>query len=349
MSTATTVTYESGVLSVRRRLPVWLLLACTSVWLAEVTATSSRFPFLSAAGWVLLVPLYGLHALLGGWLVMRANRVTWPLLYLPGMLFGVYEAYITKVVWDPTWSKAEWHWQAGGLYLAQTAILVLFWHPVFAFILPLALTERAVTGSSEVVAVLPRPLRWLVGSRWGIVVLGAVAGADSAVGASWSVALGSAASSVAFVLVVREVAARFGPVPSLRAVLPSNRQAASLGGLLLLGYFVLGFGMRHDSLPPVLPGQLTVWVVYAVVVGLYLLALCRARTLPFVLAAPYEKPDRRPLLVLGVAFTVGALLAGIAQVSFVPAFVVLVVGTMTCAVWFAGVVVRTLARPTPDP
>lgn len=108
MSTTTAaVTYVSGVLSVRRRLPVWLLLACTSVWLAEVTATSSRFPFLTVWGWTVLVPLYGLHAMLGGWLVLRANRVTWPLVYLPGVQFGLYEAYITKVLWDPTWSKAE--------------------------------------------------------------------------------------------------------------------------------------------------------------------------------------------------------------------------------------------------
>lgn len=344
----TTTTYVPGALSVRRRLPVWLLLACTSVWLAEVTATSSRFPFLTVSGWVMLVPLYGLHSLLGGWLVMRAHRVTWALVYLPGVLFGLYEAYITKVLWDPTWSKAEWHWQAGGLYLAQTAILVLFWHPVFAFILPLALTERAVTGSSEILAVLPRSLRWLVGSRWGIVVLGVIAGTYSAVGATWLVALGSAATSVALVLLVREVVVRLGPVPSLRAVLPTNRQAACLGGLLVLGYLVLGFGLRRESLPSVLNGQLTVWVMYAIVAGLYLVALRRARTLPFALVAPLEPSERRPLLALGIAFTAAAAAAAVIQVAFVAAFVILVVGTVTCAVWFVGVVVRTLAGPVQD-
>lgn len=88
---------------------------------------------------------------------------------------------------------------------------------MFAFILPLALTERAVTGSSEVLAVLPRPRRWLVGNRWGIVVLGVVAGTYSAVGATWLVSLGSAATSVALVVLVRESVVRLGPVPSLRA------------------------------------------------------------------------------------------------------------------------------------
>jgi hypothetical protein len=252
-----TTTYASVALPLRRRLPIWLLLACTSVWLAEVTATSSRFPFVTLQGWLMLVPLYGLHALMGGWLVMRARRVTWPVVYLPGVLFGLYEAYITKVLWDPTWSKAEWHWQAGGVYLAQTAILVLFWHPVFAFILPLTFVERAATGSSEILTVLPRPLRWLAGNRWGIVVLGMIAGTYSAIGASWLVAVGSAATSAGLVLVLREAVVRVGPAPSLRAVLPSNRQAAWLAGLLALGYLVLGFGMRRESLPTVHGGQLT--------------------------------------------------------------------------------------------
>ncbi len=76
--------------------------------------TSSRLPFVTLQGWIMLVPLYGLHALLGGWLVMRASRVTWPVVYLPGVLFGLYEAYITKVLWDPTWSKVEWHGRPAG-------------------------------------------------------------------------------------------------------------------------------------------------------------------------------------------------------------------------------------------
>ena len=338
-------TYAPVALPLRRRLAIWLLLACTSVWLAEVTATSSRFPFVTLAGWAMLVPLYGLHALLGGWLVMRATRVTWPVVYLPGVLFGLYEAYITKVLWDPTWSKAEWHWQVGGLYVAQTAILVLFWHPVFAFILPLTLVERAATGSSEILAVLPTPLRWLAGNRWGIVVLGLIAGTYSAIGASWLVALGSALSSVAVVLLVREAAVRVGPAPSLRSVLPSNRQAAWLAGLLAIGYLVLGFGTRRGSVPNVLDGQLTVWVMYAIVVCLYLLALRRTRTLPFAIADPCGRPTRRPLLTLASAFTIAAL-GGSSVGALTPGLGValLTVGTATCAVWFVGVTVRTLGR-----
>ena len=262
--------------------------------------------------------------------------------YLPGVLFGLYEAYITKVLWDPTWSKAAWHWQAGGLYLAQTAILVLFWHPVFAFILPLTLTERAATGSGEILAVLPRPLRWLAGSRWGLVVLGLLAGTYSAIGASWLVALGSAATSVAVVLLVRELVVRVGPASSLRAVLPSTRQAAWLAGLLVLGYLVLGLGMRRGSVPSVWPGQVTVWVMYAVVIGLYVLALRRTRTTTSALVVPYEPADRRTLVALGVAFTVAATLAAVVPGVPLVGIAILIVGTATGAVWFVGVLVGTL-------
>jgi hypothetical protein len=338
-------TYVSRAL-VARRLPTWLLLACTSVWLAEVTATSSRFPFVTVEGWVMLVPLYGLHALLGGWLVMRAERVTWPIVYLPGVLFGLYEAYITKVLWDPTWSKADWHWQAGGLYLAQTAILVLFWHPVFAFILPLTLVERAATGSSEILAVLPRPLRWLAGSRWGLVVLGLLAGTYSSIGASWlrragvggDVGRGGAAPARG------GRTGRAGAVaPGRPAVEPPSR---GLAGLLVLGYLVLGVGMRRGSVPPIWPGQVTVWVMYAVV-DRAVRAGCTPRSYAPVRACTRARAGRtRALVILGVAFTaaalVGSLFGGVGPVVGSRCWSW---GRSTGAVWFVGVVVRTLARP----
>ncbi len=158
--------------------------------------------------------------------------------------------------------------------------------------------------------------------------------------------MGSAATSVAVVLLVREAAVRVGPASSLRAVLPSNRQAAWLAGLLAIGYAVLGFGMRRESLPTVLGGQLTVWVMYAIVVGLLWLAHRQARRLPFALADPYDPPTRASLVTLAIAFTVAALVGS--QIGAIaPWFgvAVLIVGTLTGAVWFGGVVVRTLARP----
>jgi hypothetical protein len=178
-------------------------------------------------------------------------------------------------------------------------------------------------------------------------VLGAISGADSAQGASWLPALGSAASSVAVVLLLRETAVRVGPAASLRAVLPSNREAAGLAALTLFGYLVLGVGMRRHSVPSILGGQLTIWVIYAVVVGLYVLAVRRARTLPFALVTPLEPPARRPLLTLGVMFTAAALVAGLAGGAAWLGLAVIVVGTTTGAVWFVGVAARTLARPSP--
>jgi hypothetical protein len=193
--------------------------------------------------------------------------------------------------------------------------------------------------------VLPRPLRWLAGNRWGIVVLGMIAGTYSAIGASWLVAVGSGVTSVAFVLLVREVTMRVGRAPSLRAVLPSNRQAAWLAGLLALGYLVLAFGMRRESLPTILGGQLTVWVMYAIVAGLLWLAHRRARQLPFALADPYNPPTRRPLVTLSVAFMIAALVGS--QIGAItPSFgvAVLIVGTLSGAVWFVRVTLGTLAR-----
>lgn len=332
-----------ALVPLRRKALVWLLLACTSVWFAEVTATSSRFPFVTPQGWLLLVPWYGLHVLLGGWLVMRANRLTWPIVYLPGMLLGLYEAYFTKVLWDPTWTP-EWSWRLGGVSVAHTLILVWFWHPLFAFVVPLALVERAVTGSHEVLDALPRPLRWLLSTRAGLVVAGSVTGFDSALNAGPLVAVGSAATTVLLVLALRELVVRAGPLPSLRAVLPTNRQAAVLAVLLLAGYVAGGILVRRPSLPPVWPAQATIWGMYAVVVALLWLAHRRARDLPVVLAPPYDPPVRRPVVTLAITFTAAALVSTL--VPLVTPWVgmtLLVGGTATCLIWFVQVSARLLS------
>jgi len=130
---------------------------------------------------------------------------------------------------------------------------------------------------------------------------------------------------------------------SIKLVVSHHRAPAWLAGLLAIGYLVLGVGMRRESVPPVLKGQLTVWVMYAIVIGLYVLALRRTRTLPFAIADPYTRPARRPIVTLAVAFTCAALagsLAGAFTLLFGVAL--LIVGTATCAAWFVSATVRTL-------
>ena len=50
-------------------------------------------------------------------------------LYFVSLLFGMYEAYITKVLWSPPWNPGSL--RIAGIALAETTLLVFFWHAVF--------------------------------------------------------------------------------------------------------------------------------------------------------------------------------------------------------------------------
>ncbi|MFO7944382.1 MAG: hypothetical protein R6U51_08825 [Anaerolineales bacterium] len=84
------------------------------------------FPYFHAWGLLVVVPLYGLHILVLAHLVYRSPQPHFPSLIFAGMLFGLYEAYLTKVLWDPPWGEAliiggvaplkPWCWCSGGMH-----------------------------------------------------------------------------------------------------------------------------------------------------------------------------------------------------------------------------------------
>jgi hypothetical protein len=140
------------------RLPTklfsWLIHGTLSVLFAEVAGGSAPFPFFDAWGLYAVLPLYTLHIVFLSFVVLRpGRRVPFTALFSAGAVFGLYEAYITKVIWDPTWGEKEL--AIGGVYLAQTAILVLYWHPFMAFLAPLLAGELLLTSSTEVLDALP--------------------------------------------------------------------------------------------------------------------------------------------------------------------------------------------------
>jgi len=76
--------------------------------------------FFNAWGILVVFPLYTLHTLVLAFLFFRRKQISLPVLFLAGMLFGLYEAYITKVLWNPTWGDA--HIMVAGLAVVQTAV-----------------------------------------------------------------------------------------------------------------------------------------------------------------------------------------------------------------------------------
>ncbi|MGB4809269.1 MAG: hypothetical protein WBP39_07185, partial [Candidatus Phosphoribacter baldrii] len=150
----------------RDRIGFAVVLTAVSGLLIENGTSSSPWLFFDAWGLLFVLPLYGLHVLLLGRAVLATPRPTLPLLYVAGALLGLYEAYITKVLWSPTWGPTDGP-VVGGLHVFQTAVLVLFAHPVLAFIAPLVIAEAHLVGRSGVIAGMPPRLAAALGSPRG--------------------------------------------------------------------------------------------------------------------------------------------------------------------------------------
>jgi hypothetical protein len=121
------------------------------MFFTEVFAGSSPLWFISP--WAILVtfPLYLVHLLFFLNVALRTKRTSIGHLYLFGVFIGLYESWITKVLW------AGYPGTTGpimgtvlGIAALEFSVLVFFWHPVFAFVLPILTFEAlALSGGSH--------------------------------------------------------------------------------------------------------------------------------------------------------------------------------------------------------
>jgi hypothetical protein len=211
------------------RLGFWIVLTAISGLLIENGTSSSPWLFFNPFGLLYVLPLYGLHVVLLARAVLATPRPSLPMLYVAGALLGLYEAYVTKVLWSPTWGPTDGA-VVGGLHVFQTAVLVLFAHPVLAFIAPLVIAEAHLVGRSGVIAGMPPRLAAALGSPrgrgWAAALLALVLAAHHSATPSGPLVHG--ASALANTLVVaaliwwwhRRYAAR--PLPTLRDTLAGH-------------------------------------------------------------------------------------------------------------------------------
>ncbi len=220
--------------------------------------------------WTLVVTywLYFAHFFFFTTLAVRTGRTSLGALYLWGVLFGLYEFWITKVIWDGYGGDGEFVMGSIGPYGYSEISMAFIFHPVASFILPLA-----------VACLLCPPLRrlfpdlaWFTGKSKGarivqlylVLSLAPVLAMNS--GGPVNLAL-----NLAFALVLLFVLSRLS-----RSALssPDGRRIVVFGRWGFVGlcmYLMLLYGvtypfLRPDGLPSV-PLQLFTFVFYALAIA----------------------------------------------------------------------------------
>jgi len=252
-----------------RLLIGWIVLICAEVFSGASLKIGLWNP------WTLLVTywLYFGHFFFLTTLAVRTGRTSFWALYLWGVLYGLYESWITKVIWSGYDANGKFALGQIGPYGFSELSMVFLFHPIMSFILPLA-----------VACVICPPLRrlfpdlaWFNGRTKGARIcqtylvfgLAPIVGMNS----GGPLNLGLNLAFVAVLLLILKRLARRGlaaenPRPIVGA---GNRGLAALGVYLAVLYGLTYAFLRPEQRPPV-GVQLFTFVFYALaLVGLGLL------------------------------------------------------------------------------
>ncbi|MCX8173996.1 MAG: hypothetical protein N3F63_05265 [Thermoplasmata archaeon] len=125
----------------RKFFPV-LFIGSLSILFAEIYSGASKAWFFDPFGWLVTFPLYTAHVVFFLYISVAWKKCRIWHLYLFGILFALYESWITKVLWCGYFDQTgPGFGTLAGLAMPETLILVFFWHPVMSFLVPVLVFE----------------------------------------------------------------------------------------------------------------------------------------------------------------------------------------------------------------
>lgn len=116
------------------------------LWVAFVAFALPEIIAGTGAGWlvspfvfILVIPLYASHFLFLTHIAVKTGRTSWPALYIFGLIFGLYETWVTKVIWSGYPGEDGFAMGTIGTWwgVHETLGLVMFYHAVVSFLLPI--------------------------------------------------------------------------------------------------------------------------------------------------------------------------------------------------------------------
>jgi hypothetical protein len=240
-----------------------VLTGCLSVFFAEVALGSYPSAYTSIWGWVGVFPVYALHILLLLSVAFSRGVPSLRTLYSLGAVFGLYEAYLTKMLWVHTWG--DFQLQFAGVSWFAVIALVFYWHPLMAFILPAFTAELLLTSTPPNRSIIPAAWRARFVSprsktRLALLV-GVLLGLNQAGQAQMPfVSLRGFPDALLLAAAVWWWQSR-GARGSLAEFLPSRKACFWLAAGLIAHFMLIGGGLRVEVFPGA-AGQSTILALY---------------------------------------------------------------------------------------
>jgi len=242
-----------------------LLLSMTSVYFAEVIAGSSKFPFYDFWGIVVVLPLYGLHTIVLLYIIkryVRNRRVLFATLYFAGTIFGLYEAYLTKVLWVGLSPDSAIFFHIAWM---DFVVLVFLWHPIFAFIIPVLVFERFMTKDNYIYEGLPPKIKYILGKKSIIVFIAILFGVFMALNSVGPIELFLSGTLNAIPIILLYYLLRRNNIHrkyTLEEILPDSKNIKICIGILIFMYIIMGIFIKGEVLN--IANQLVIWGLYII-------------------------------------------------------------------------------------
>ena len=235
----------------------------------EVLAGSSRAWFLDVWGLFVTLPLYLGHVLLLWMVAAKTKKTSLVQLYCLGMIFGLYEAFLTKVLWAGYWDQQNAGFgKFAGISMLEFPMLVFFWHPVMSFILPIIAFQK-LTGKK----LIADHEQLIAKGRWrgiALLILVALLSSFLASGAQFDVVAANLAFGGSLIIVLAlGLAARGATMESL---LFNRFGNLVLTAIMAVGYLVWTMLVLPQNLPTDAQSYVSIAIAYLVAIFMFLTA-----------------------------------------------------------------------------
>jgi len=299
----------------RHRVLFCIILGCLSTFFAEVISGSYPYPFTTPWGLIGVWPLYTLHILILASIIFRMGRPRFSTLFIAGCIFGMYEAYITKVLWIPPWNPDAA--RIAGVAFVELGVISFFWHPFMAFIVPLVVAVL-LTSNSRIMEAMPAIVQRWLGQRERRVLLVLAIWAGLVMGGQVDPLTAVLANLIALVVIgllffvfMKETEGRY----TMESLLPRGREIWGLVGALAIYYIITAAILSPENLPGLIPQLAIVLIYIALIIVLKVTIDVGRANVPAQGWRPHI--DRRFALQLFAVYTATALASSLSGIGLV--------------------------------